>query len=133
MQLVWKGGSRYSYRSLMGPFDFFPLVLVFLISVFQVVKYLSSHHCPLQQKIKSSREIKLDCPKCGNLVKQKYLKIHQKNHCVGFKSSTFSNFRTAANLQVVDTGIGIKYSDFCDFTSTKYFRIPMRLSEFRFT
>ena len=57
------------------------------------MKYLSSHHCPLQQDLRL-KEIKLECPKCGNLVKQKYLKIHQKNHCVGI-SSTFSNFRTA--------------------------------------
>ena len=34
---------------------------------------------------------------CGNLVKQKYLKIHQKNHCVGIRTSTFANFRTAVN------------------------------------
>ena len=65
----------------------------------QVVKYLASHHCPLQQSTQS-REAKLECPKCGNLVKQKYLKIHQKNHCVGIKSSTFSNFRTAPIVQV---------------------------------
>ena len=64
-----------------------------------MVKYLASHHCPLQQSTQS-REAKLECPKCGNLVKQKYLKIHQKNHCVGIKSSTFSNFRTAPIVQV---------------------------------
>ena len=34
---------------------------------------------------------------CGNLVKQKYLKIHQKNHCVGIRTSTFANFRTAVS------------------------------------
>ena len=61
----------------------------------KVVKYLSSHHCPLQDQAK---ETKLDCPSCGNLVKQKYLKIHQKNHCVGIRTSTFANFRTASQV-----------------------------------
>ena len=37
----------------------------------------------------------MDCPSCGNLVTQKYLKSHQKNHCVGNCTSTFPNFRTA--------------------------------------
>ena len=118
--VVIDGSHLFSFQSFF----------TFLILSFQVVKYLSSHHCPLQQKIKSSREIKLDCPKCGNLVKQKYLKIHQKNHCVGFKSSTFSNFRTAANLQV-DTEI--KYTRVLRFYVGKYFRILMRMREFHST
>jgi len=62
----------------------------------KVVKYLASHHCPLQDEAKESREAKVDCPQCGNMVKQKYLKIHQKNHCVGVQSSTFLNFRHSA-------------------------------------
>jgi hypothetical protein len=32
-------------------------------------------------------------------VKQKYLKIHQKNHCVGIRTSTFSNFRTVGQVK----------------------------------
>ena len=63
----------------------------------KVVKYLSSHHCPLQQD-KAAKDSKMDCPNCGNLVKQKYLKIHQKNHCVGIRTSTFNNFRTASQV-----------------------------------
>ena len=41
--------------------------------------------------------MKLIPSSCGNLVKQKYLKIHQKNHCVGIRTSTFANFRTAVS------------------------------------
>ena len=64
-------------------------------------------------------------------MKQKYLKIHQKNHCVGFKSSTFSNFRTAANLQV-DTGF--KFANFATLMSAniqephEMERIPLHLT-----
>ena len=66
------------------------------------MKYLSSHHCPLQQDT-AGKESKMDCPNCGNLVKQKYLKIHQKNHCVGIRTSTFTNFRTATTVININT------------------------------
>jgi len=63
----------------------------------KVVKYLASHSCPLglDKSQASIRAASIQCPDCGNSVKGKYLKIHKKSHCVGVKTSTFSNFRTA--------------------------------------
>jgi len=63
----------------------------------KVVKHLSSHHCPLK-----GGEVKnklVDCPACGNQVKEKYLRIHRRSHCVGSRSSTFSNFRTEGKIK----------------------------------
>ncbi|XP_023324398.1 uncharacterized protein LOC111698318 isoform X2 [Eurytemora carolleeae] len=65
----------------------------------KVVKHLSSHHCPMDSmKTIRERNKMVDCPSCGNNVKEKYLRIHKKNHCVGSRTSTFSNFRTEGKI-----------------------------------
>ena len=84
----------------------------------KVVKYLSSHHCPLQDIGGQGKESKMECPSCGNLVKQKYLKIHQKNHCVGIRTSTFTNFR--ASTQVFNICYPIVISHTCIFSGCKH-------------
>jgi len=65
----------------------------------KVVKHLNSHNCPLElSESAKDRNRATVCPNCGNEVKEKYLRIHQKSHCVGSRSSTFSNFRTEGKL-----------------------------------
>ena len=69
----------------------------------KIVKYLANHHCPQHTSSVADKEVKMDCPSCSNLVTQKYLKSHQKNHCVGIRTSTFSNFWTATTTQSPQT------------------------------
>ena len=41
----------------------------------QVVKHLTTHHCPLgSSKARERRNKLVDCPDCGNVVKEKYLR-----------------------------------------------------------
>ena len=63
-------------------------------------------------------------------MKQKYLKIHQKNHCVGIRTSTFANFRTAVSKvrregmldQIVKTDVTI-------ISQNKSERMPLQLTQ----
>ena len=61
----------------------------------KIVKYLVSHHHPQHTRSVADKKVKMNCASSCNLVTLKYLKSHQKDHCIGNRTSTFLNYRTA--------------------------------------